>query len=160
MKEFFKPSETRKNPTEINKLLEETVRSFEVEFKNLNIRVVTDLAPDLPPLLAVGSRLREVFINLIINSNSAMPKGGELRIGSRFDQKKNCIIVTFEDTGVGIPADKLERIFDVSFTKKPDEISIGLGLSICLAVVKAHEGRIDVTSNVGKGTVFEIFLPA
>ncbi|MGO9122592.1 MAG: PAS domain S-box protein [Desulfomonilaceae bacterium] len=160
MKEFFKPSETVKIPTEINKLLEETVRSFEEDFKNLNIQVLTDLAPDLPILLAVGSRLREVFINLISNSNSAMPEGGELRIGSRFDQKRNCIIVTFEDTGVGIPADKLERIFDVSFTKKPDEISIGLGLSICLAVVKEHEGRIDVTSNAGKGTVFEIFLPA
>jgi signal transduction histidine kinase len=69
-------------------------------------------------------------------------------------------IKTFEDTGVGIPADKLERIFDVSFTKNPNEISIGLGLSICLAVVKEHEGRIDVTSNAGKGTVFEIILPA
>jgi two-component system, NtrC family, sensor kinase len=101
-----------------------------------------------------------VVAGFIINSNSAMPEGGELGTGSRFDQKQNCIIVTFEDTGFGIPADKLGRIFDVSFTKNPDQTSIRLGLSICLAVIKEHEGTIDVTSELGKGTVFEICLPA
>ena len=120
---------------------------------------MTDLAPGLPLVMAAASRLREVFINIFNNSNAAMPNGGELRIGSRFDQKKNCIIVTIEDTGVGIPPEKLDRIFDVSFTKKADETSIGLGLSICLAVIKEHEGSIDVTSKVGKGTVFEIVCP-
>src|SRR5208337_2461455 len=103
--------------------------------------------------------LREVFTSLISNSNAAMPNGGELRIGSRFDQKRNYIIVTVEDTGVGIPPQNLERIFDVSFTQKADEASIRLGLSVCLAVIKQHKGSIDVTSKVGKGTVFEMRLP-
>jgi PAS domain S-box-containing protein len=160
MKEFFHPTDVGKSPTDINNLLEETVLSFERHFKNLNIRTVTDLPPGLPLVMAAAGRLREVFANIINNSNAAMPNGGELRIGSRFDQMNNYIIVTIEDTGVGIPPEQLDRIFDVSFTKKADETSISLGLSICLAVIKEHEGSIDVTSKVGKGTVFKMCLPA
>ena len=159
MKEFFKPSDKQKSATDINKLLEETVRSFEEQFDNLNIRIVTNLTPDLPSIMGIATRLREVFTNIIANSNAAMPSGGELRIISRFDQKNNCIILTFEDTGIGIPAENLDKIFDVFFYEGPGETSIGLGLSICLAVVKEHGGRIEVTSNEGKGAAFEIALP-
>ncbi len=159
MKEFFRPSDKQKSPTDINKLLIETVRSFEAEFNNLNIGIVTNLTPDLPSIMGIATRLREVFTNIIVNSNAAMPDGGQLRIGSRFDQERNCIILTFEDTGAGIPEEKLNGIFDVSFNQSPGQTSIGLGLSICLAVVKEHDGRIEVTSTEGKGTAFEIVLP-
>ncbi|HTY22462.1 MAG TPA: PAS domain S-box protein [Desulfomonilaceae bacterium] len=159
MKDFFKPVDGLKSAVDINKLLEEILLSFEAQFRDLNIRISTDLAPDLPHMMAVGSRLRQAFINMILNADQAMPNGGELRIASRFDQEKNCIILTVEDTGVGIPPQNLEKIFDVSFTRKENETSIGLGLSICFAVIREHEGRIDVTSKVGKGTVFQICLP-
>ena len=81
---FFKPDDEQKGPTDVNKLLEETLVFYEKQFKDLNVRVVTDLAPDLPNILAVESHLKQVFINMMTNSNTAMPHGGELRLTTRY----------------------------------------------------------------------------
>lgn len=159
MLKFFKPDDEQKQSTEINKLIAETLLFYERQFKNLNIRVYSDLAPDLPAIMAVGSHLKQVFINMIINANTAMPNGGDLRVGSRFNPEKEEIVVTIEDTGVGIPPRNVERIFDAFFTTKKEVKGVGLGLSICYGFIKEHSGRIDVASEVGKGTTFAIYLP-
>ncbi|MFC1834861.1 PAS domain S-box protein [Thermodesulfobacteriota bacterium] len=159
MLKFFRPDNEEKRPTNINKLLEETLLFYEKQFKNLNIRVVTDLANDLPMLPAVGSQLKQVFINMIINSNTAMSFGGELRVSSGFDPDENHIVVTIRDSGRGIPMRDLQRIFDAFFTTKKEVKGVGLGLSICYGLIKEHHGRIDVQSEVGRGTSFSIFLP-
>jgi signal transduction histidine kinase len=96
---------------------------------------------------------------MIINANAAMPDGGELRVASRLDEGENSIIVTIEDTGIGIPPQNLERIFEAFFTTKEGENSVGLGLSICYALIEQHQGKINVASEVGKGTIFNIQLP-
>jgi len=88
-----------------------------------------------------------------------MPNGGELRVGSRFDPGSDNIVVTIEDTGVGIPPHSVERIFDAFFTTKKEVKGVGLGLSICYGFIKEHSGEIDVESEVGKGTTFTIYLP-
>lgn len=159
MLKFFKPDDEQKSSTDINKLLEETLLFYEKQFQNLNIRVSTDLAPELPSIMAVGSHLKQVFINMVINANTAMPNGGELRVGSRFDPGSDNIVVTIEDTGVGIPPHSVERIFDAFFTTKKEVKGVGLGLSICYGFIKEHSGEIDVESEVGKGTTFTIYLP-
>ena len=159
MLKFFKPDDEQKGPTDVNKLLEETLVFYEKQFKNLNVGVVTELARDLPTMIAVGSHLKQVFINMIINANTAMPHGGKLTISSRFNREDNCILVTIEDTGIGIPPQNLERIFDAFFTTKKEVKGVGLGLSICFGLIKEHGGKIDVTSQVGKGTAFKICLP-
>lgn len=159
MLKFFKPDDEQKSSTDVNKLIEETILFYEKQFKNLNIRVITDLAPDLPTMMAVGSHLKQVFINMVINANTAMPNGGELRIGSRFDQELEIIAVTIEDTGVGIAPHNVERIFDAFFTTKKEVKGVGLGLSICYGFIREHHGRIDVASELGKGTTFTIYLP-
>lgn len=159
MLKFFKPDDEQKSSTDINKLLAETLLFYEKQFQNLNIRVVTDLAPNLPPIMAVGSHLKQVFINMVINANTAMPNGGDLRVGSRFDAGQDSIVVTIEDTGVGIPPQNVERIFDAFFTTKKEVKGVGLGLSICYGFIREHSGRIDVASEVGKGTTFTIYLP-
>jgi two-component system NtrC family sensor kinase len=69
-------------------------------------------------------------------------------------------MVIIEDTGVGIPADNLEKVFDAFFTTKDEVKGVGLGLSICHGFINEHGGRIDVASEVGKGAIFTIYLPA
>ncbi len=160
MLKFFKPDEEQKTRTDINRLLEETLVFYEKQFKNLDIRVITDLDPELPEIMAVESQLKQVFINLIINANTAMPSGGELTVASRQELERNCVAVAIQDTGVGIPPNSLDRIFDAFYTSKTEVKGVGLGLSICYGFIRDHGGTIDVESEVGKGTTFTIYLPS
>ncbi|MBI4962391.1 MAG: PAS domain S-box protein [Desulfomonile tiedjei] len=157
MLKFCKPDQDEKKPTQINKLLEETLLFYERQFKNLNIRVTFDPAEDLPLVVAVAGQLKQVFINMIINANAAMPSGGELTVTSELNADD--IVVRIRDTGVGIPRDHLEKIFEAFFTTKTDVKGVGLGLSICYELIKNHGGSITVESEVGKGTAFSIHLP-
>jgi PAS domain S-box-containing protein len=159
MLKFFKPDDEEKTLTDVNKLLEETLLFYERQFKNLNIQVKTDLAPDLPQIMAIGSHLKQVFINMVINANTAMPSGGELRVSSQSRPEENEIAVVITDTGVGIPPQNVDRIFEAFFTTKKKVKGVGLGLSISYGFIKEHGGRIEVQSEVGKGTTFSICLP-
>jgi PAS domain S-box-containing protein len=159
MLKFCKPDQDEKRPTQINKMLEETLLFYERQFKNLNIRVVFHPAPDLPPIIAVASQLKQVFINMIINANAAMPSGGELKVSSQFDPESGEVVAIIQDTGVGIPPDHLEKIFEAFFTTKTDVKGVGLGLSICYELIKNHGGRIEVESQVGDGTTFRVYFP-
>ena len=106
--------------TNVNKLMEETLLFYEKQFMNLNIKVFTDLNPDLPHIMAVESQLKQVFINMIINANAAMESGGQLRVSSGMDFTNNNITIRIEDTGVGISPENLDRIFDAFFTTKKE----------------------------------------
>ena len=93
-----------------------------------------------------------------------MPRGGQVLIKLDYDQANDTVDLVVRDTGVGIPADKLQRIFDPFFSTKkgPDETGkggTGLGLSSCRNIIESHRGRIRVESTVGKGTAFTIKLP-
>ena len=121
--------------------------------------MITELAPDLPRVMAVGSHLKQVFINMIINANTAMPSGGELRIGSGLHPEDDTVTVTIQDTGVGIRPENLDRIFEAFFTTKKKVKGVGLGLSISYGFIREHGGKIDVKSELGKGTTFTIYLP-
>jgi len=159
MLKFCKPDQDERRPTQINKMLEETLLFYERQFKNLNIRVSFCPDVELPPIIAVAGQLKQVFINMIINANAAMPSGGELRVSSRFDPHSDEVVVTIQDTGVGIPRYHLDKIFEAFFTTKTDVKGVGLGLSICYELIKNHGGRIEVDSEVGKGTSFRVYFP-
>ena len=119
----------------------------------------TNLAADLPAIMAVGSHLKQVFINMVINANTAMPSGGELRISSESRPEEHEIAVIITDTGVGIPPQNVDRIFEAFLTTKKKVKGVGLGLSISYGFIREHGGRIEVQSEVGKGTTFSIYLP-
>ncbi len=160
MLKFFKPDDEKRTSTNINKLLEETLLFYEKQFINLNIKVQTDLNPDLPPITAVESQLKQVFINMIINANAAMESGGQLRVSSGMDADGENIVIRIQDTGVGISPENLDRIFDAFFTTKKEVLKgVGLGLSVCYGFIKEHGGNVDVESEPGKGTCFTIYLP-
>jgi signal transduction histidine kinase len=112
----------------------------------------------------VGNQIQQVLLNLLINARQAMPQGGRVIVRLQYDASAEMVDLVVRDTGVGIPADKLPKIFDSFFTTKsgPDETGkggTGLGLSSCRHIVETHHGRIRVESTVGKGTAFTIKLP-
>jgi len=89
-----------------------------------------------------------------------MESGGQLRISSGPDPSGDNIMIRIEDTGVGIPPENLDRIFDAFFTTKKEVLKgVGLGLSVCYGLIKEHGGNVDVESELGKGTRFTIYLP-
>jgi signal transduction histidine kinase len=116
------------------------------------------LAPELPPVWGNAARLQHVFTNLLINAQQATPSGGTVRvITERADEPKG-VWVHVEDTGEGIPPEALEQIFEPFYTRK--EQGTGLGLSIAKQIIEEHGGEIRVTSELGKGARFSVFLPA
>jgi signal transduction histidine kinase len=111
------------------------------------------------------NQIQQVLLNLLINARQAMTGGGQILIRLSYDSAAAMVELMVRDSGAGIPADKLPRIFDRFFTTKqgPDASGkggTGLGLAFCRDVIEAHHGRIRVESTVGKGTAFTLKLPA
>ncbi|MBN1939960.1 MAG: hypothetical protein JW843_10260, partial [Candidatus Aminicenantes bacterium] len=129
---------------------------IDYKLKAMAIEMETDLAP-VAPIWAQGERLQQVFINIILNALDAMPSGGRLRV--KLGETPAEAVVAISDTGTGIKEQHLPRIFDPFYTTKGVGKGTGLGLSISYAIVNEHEGRIDVQSELGKGTTFTIYLP-
>jgi two-component system cell cycle sensor histidine kinase/response regulator CckA len=138
-----------------------------------NIRVETDLAANLSPVLGDATQLHQVLLNLAINARDAMPVGGRLVLGARdvlVDESRaarnpplkpgRCVALTVTDTGGGIPPEVLERMFEPFFTTKPIGKGTGLGLSTVYGIVRSHGGAVEVKTKVGEGTEFCVLLPA
>jgi signal transduction histidine kinase len=104
------------------------------------------------------NEMKQVFINIIYNALQAMPRGGSLSVRLTTTDG-NETAVEIEDTGIGIPHEHIEKIFEPFFSTKENGGGTGLGLSISYRIVQNHGGRIVVESTVGKGTVFRVFLP-
>jgi PAS domain S-box-containing protein len=120
-----------------------------------NVKLTKDIDPGLPRVLVDADQIRQVFINIIINAIEAMPEGGRLKI--RAISKAEFVSIEFADTGGGIPASSMDKIFDPLFTTKAK--GIGLGLAMCKSISERHGGDIAVKSNEGKGATFSVSLP-
>jgi len=116
-----------------------------------------DIAHDLPPVNGNPRNLQQVFLNLILNAVQAMPNGGDLRIAAT--REGDFARVEIQDSGVGIPAESVEKIFEPFFTTKEAGEGTGLGLSVSYSIIEKHRGRIEVVSRVGEGTTFIVFIP-
>jgi len=144
----------------INPIVQDALSRTEVPNE---VAVMTELARDLPPLMADPDQVQQVFINLILNAAQAMPNGGRLRISTR--EKEGFIEVEFKDTGCGISEENLKKLFTPLFTTKAR--GIGLGLAVSKNIIEAHEGSIEVespstglrTGEGGQGTTFRVKLP-
>lgn len=156
LRDFSRPATEERSPVAIHEIVDRVLALAEQELIHHWVQVTRHLAADLPLIEADGQQLEQVFLNLVLNACDAMPQGGELTVHtcSEADQ----VLVAFADTGVGVPAENLERIFEPYFTTKSDK-GTGLGLAICRQIVEAHGGWIEVTSQPGKGAVFQIHLP-
>lgn len=121
------------------------------------IGIVSQLDDRLPVILADPGQIRQVFANIALNAIQAMPKGGQLTVMSEH-RSPGWVTISFSDTGVGISQENMRKIFEPLFTTKAK--GIGLGLAIAKSWVEAHDGKIEVQSELGKGSTFTIDLPA
>jgi PAS domain S-box-containing protein len=142
----------------VNALLEDVFLLTDSRQIVQQIELQAALAEDLPALLVAPDRIRQVFLNVILNAIDAMPSGGTLRVCTARTQDPAGVTISISDTGSGIDADALSTLFEPMYSVKAD--GIGLGLYVARSIVESHRGRIRAESQPGKGTTFEIWLPA
>jgi signal transduction histidine kinase len=157
---FGKPSLPEFTYVDVNSILITTLKFASQYRGGGNIERKIDLQPGLPPILADDKQMQQVFLNIVLNAYQAMPSGGLLGVTSSLTLRDDLVYVKVDisDTGAGIPALILEKIFTPFYTTKAQ--GTGLGLPICNKLVKLHNGHISVNSHETTGTVFTIELPA
>ncbi|MEY2531684.1 MAG: hypothetical protein QOI96_1769 [Verrucomicrobiota bacterium] len=151
----IRPSKPQLHPENINTIVDESVRFFAPEIQDRDIVVEQELRSDLPLLELDGEQMKQAFYNIIKNSFEAMKRRGVLHI--RTDRDDTHVLVSFTDTGGGISAENLSRIFEPYFTTK--STGTGLGLLIVRRIVREHGGELSVESSEGKGLTLTIRLP-
>ena len=184
--ELARPARLHCVPVALPALLQRVVEIYSERLLQQNIRLKTDLAVALPPLLADPEQLHRSFANIVLNAIEAMPTGGELTTLCRPVPKALIDIVTpgnggtphdvpgesplaldlyatdvevvFKDTGMGIPAAQLDEVFTPFWTTKPK--GTGLGLALTHKIIEEHGGTLHLTSEVGHGTIVTVRLPA
>ncbi len=158
----------------INQVIEDTLAIIGHQLMMKKIAVKKELASGLRAVKGNANQLQQVFTDIIINAQQAMPEGGTLTVATRLKvesrklkvKDKKCppetdsVKIIFRDSGCGIPPENRDRIFDPFFTTKMDWKGTGLGLSVSYEIIQNHQGRIEVESKVGRGTTFTITLPA
>ncbi len=157
---FAREERFDKVEVDVNQVLLEALSLREKDIRALKINVARDFVPIPPKVMGSPDKLRQVFLNIVLNSEQAMEKGENPRnLTVRSSVVKNKVKVDIEDTGPGISKENLERIFDPFFTTREVGQGSGLGLSMCYGVVKEHGGEIRVESEPGNGARFVVELP-
>lgn len=157
--DFARESKPQKRPCNINELILHTLSLVERQSVFQNIRIVKNLDPQVPIILLDANQIQQVFMNILLNAADAMATGGSLTISSSPVPGDSFVRVNFSDTGCGIPEENLNRIFDPFFTTKADKKGTGLGLAVSYGIIDRHRGRIEVQSEIDRGTTFIIQLP-
>jgi PAS domain S-box-containing protein len=163
---FYRPAAARA-PTDVNLVLDETVALLERQLRQHRVSLRCDLDRSLRPIPASADQLKQVFLNLFLNAQEAMPGGGTLYVSTRLSRETDqeflagrYVLVQIRDTGTGIPEDKLPHIFEPFYSTKSESKGTGLGLWVSLGIAQNHGGQIKVRSRAGWGTVFTVALPA
>ncbi len=155
--DFYRPSRESPAPVDIRLILDDVLSLAAKRLEHAKILVHKNATSPLPPVKGMRNLLKQVLLNIIINAIEAMPAGGDLYIDTAWDAKRGEVSISFTDTGEGIPITELANIFDPFYTTKAK--GTGLGLSISHGIIERHGGKIDVRSELGKGSTFSIRLP-
>ncbi len=155
---FARQTTACKGRVNLNEIAAEALGLFEHRLKKSGIKLVRDFHVKLPVIIADGGQLKQVMVNLVVNSMQAMPDGGILTV--RTNVSEGHVILSIEDTGTGMTKDVLDRVFVPFFTTKDVDHGTGLGLPVAYGIVTSHGGKIMVKSSPGNGAVFTVRLPA
>ena len=153
--DFMETQSYSPTPSRIEPIVEEVLNAALPSANELGVRIVKEIAPDLPQARLDSGQLTVAFANIVENALEAMPQGGTLGLKALSEDRS--LVITIKDTGCGIPKDQLTAIYDPFFTSKSNRV--GLGLTLVHQVVSNHHGDIRITSEVQKGTVVTIRLP-
>jgi two-component system NtrC family sensor kinase len=155
---FARKTDPTVREVQLNELVDEVTGLTSQKTRYANVRIETNLSPDLPPIQAAPSELQQILLNLVNNAIDAIERpGGTVTVSTR--GSGDDVILEVHDTGKGIPEANLARIFDPFFTTKPVGQGTGLGLSICYGIVEKMGGRITVESEIETGTTFTVVFP-
>jgi PAS domain S-box-containing protein len=154
---YARPSERERRPTDLNRVVAETMLLVQKQLNKEGVHITTSLDRSLPPIVGEQNALEQVLLNLIKNAEQAIGGNGEIRIVTRTAARPRWVELIVADTGPGIPAEHLSRIFDPYFTTKAT--GTGLGLSIISRIVDEHAGTIEVYSRPGQGAEFVLGFP-
>ena len=153
---FTRPEDLRLQAVRVSTLFEELLPIIRIEAEKNNVRIIVETADEQLAVNGDAAMLRQAMMNLAINACQAMPGGGTLRLAGA-PAAKNRVELRVEDTGVGIPPEHLDRIFDLYFTTK--DHGTGIGLSMVYRIIQMHDGEVEVQSTPGRGTTFKVLLP-
>jgi len=159
VRSLFKKDSLQHQEVDLNEVIREMVVLLQVEASRHSISILSDIVPDLPPVMADRVQLQQVFMNLMLNGIEAMKDRntpGKLTIRSQRDDSGQ-LLISVVDTGVGFPAEKMEQIFNAFFTSKPE--GTGMGLAISRSIIESHGGRLWAVSNPESGATFHFTLP-
>jgi two-component system NtrC family sensor kinase len=156
--DFARQSEPLLRPVTISRAIDKAMSLVGHQAKMKRIEVVREDSATLPLVVADFNQLVQVIINLVVNAVQAMNEGCLLTI--RTSEEEGWVRISVRDTGCGIPAENMDKLFTPFFTTKDEVKGVGLGLAVSYGIVERHGGRIEVQSEVGKGSTFTVVLPA
>jgi signal transduction histidine kinase len=156
---FARTSSPNENLIRIDTTLDEVMKFIRQHGDLDRIEVVKDYDPAVPPMFLDEKKIKQVFMNLLLNARHAMGSEGRLSLSTAYRPAGRRVLIEIADSGHGIAKRDLSRIFDPFFTTKPTGEGTGLGLSVSYGIIKNHGGEITVDSAVGRGATFTITLP-
>lgn len=157
-----RPRRLNVEPIDLNALVEQVLSEFALIAEEAKVQVIKSYDENLPNVQLDAALMRQTLFNFVQNSIQAMPKGGSIYITTlveQIDPNTRDVVIEIRDTGIGIPEEIQEQIYDAYFTTKDSTGGIGLGLAVSHQIITAHKGKIEVRSKMGMGTVFKISLP-
>lgn len=160
---FAKPSEPHLKGENINDIIDKMEVLIATEARKKNIAITKNYTPNLPKIMVDAEQIKQVLLNILLNATHAIVDKGDIWIETRIvnifheDKKEPYVQIEIRDSGVGIPADNIDHVFDPFFTTRPE--GSGLGLAISHQIVHEHGGFIDIESEIGKGASFRIHFP-
>lgn len=149
-------------PVNLNALVDQVLSEFTLIAEEAKVQIIRNYDANLPNVPLDAALMRQTLFNFVQNSIQAMPKGGSIYINTlleQIEQDPEYAVIEIRDTGIGIPEEIQEQIYDAYFTTKDATGGIGLGLAISHQIITAHKGKIEVRSKMGMGTAFKISLP-
>lgn len=155
--DLSRPAQLSRAATDINELVRELAQLLEPQFHHRGIQLDILCAKDLPRADLDGNRVKQVLLNLLVNAADALPDGGRIRLETLYDPNEERIGIVIEDSGDGIPADKMEHLFTPLQTDKPG--GFGLGLSLSKELIELHGGHIEVDNGTLGGARFRVWFP-